>query len=85
MNNTVTANDLKTKGVSTIENFAKQGLETIVTVHGKEKYVVVTKEEFDRLRECELTAAIIESEADLKNGRYKEGSVEGHIKRITNA
>lgn len=85
MDNIITANDLKVKGVSAIETFAKKGLETIVTVRGKEKYIILTKTEFDRLRECELTAALAESEQDLKNGKYHEDSIEDHLKRIANA
>ena len=85
MNNTLTANDLKTKGISTVDKFAKKGLETIVTIRGKEKYVIITTTEFNRLRECELTAALIESENDLKNGNYNEDSIEAHLKRIKNA
>jgi hypothetical protein len=85
MDNIITANDLKVKGVSAIETFAKKGLETIVTVRGEEKYIILTKNEFNRLRECELTAALAESEQDLKNGKYHEDSVEDHLKRIKNA
>lgn len=83
MNNTVTANELKTKGVSVIEIYAKKGLETIVTVRGKEKYIIITAREFNRLRECELTAALIESERDIKKGKYHD-SIKKHLKSIKN-
>lgn len=82
MNNAVTANDLKTKGVSAIEPFAKKGLETVITVRGVDTYVVLTTQAFNHLRECELTAALIESEKDLKNRKYCQDSVEEHLKRI---
>lgn len=85
MNNMLTANDLKTKGISVVDKYAKKGQETIVTVRGKEKYVIIPLMEFNRLRECELTAALIESESDLKKGNYKKGSIEAHLKRIKNA
>ncbi len=81
MNNTVTANELKTRGISTIETYAKKGLETIITVRGKEKYIILTAKEFNRLRECELTAALIESEQDIKKGKYHD-SVKKHLKNI---
>mgnify|MGYP001616734398 CR=1 FL=1 len=83
MNNTVTANELKTRGISAIEAYAKKGLETIVTVRGKEKYIVITTQEFNRLRECELSAAIIESEQDLKKGKY-HSSIKKHLKNVKN-
>ncbi len=85
MNNTLTANDLKTKGITSVDKNAKKGLETIVTIRGKEKYVIITTTEFNRLRECELTTALIESENDIKKGKFKNDSIENHIKRIKNA
>lgn len=85
MNNTITANDLKVKGISVVEKLAKKGIEAIVTVRGEEKFVILPKEEYNRLREFELIAAITETEEDLKNGRYTEESVEDHIRRVTDA
>jgi PHD/YefM family antitoxin component YafN of YafNO toxin-antitoxin module len=85
MNNTLTASDLKTKGISVVDKNAKNGIETIITVRGKEKYIIIPLIEFNRLRECELTAALVESENDLKEGKYSEDSIEAHLKRIKNA
>ena len=85
MNNTITANDLKTKGISIAENLAKQGLETIITVRGKAKYVILDKEQYNKLKEYELTIALLESEQDLKDGKFNEDSIINHIKRIDNA
>ncbi len=85
MNNTISANELKTKGISAAEFYLKKGLETIITVRGKEKYVMVTKDEYTRLRECEIFAALAQAEEDIKKGKFYEGSVEDHFKRITNA
>ena len=85
MNNTITANDLKTKGISIADNLAAKGLETIVTVRGEAKYVILPTKQYHELKECELAAALMESENDLKSGKYHEGSVDDHIKRIKNA
>jgi len=41
MNNFITANDLKTKGISVIEPIAKKGLETVVKVRGVDTYVIL--------------------------------------------
>jgi hypothetical protein len=41
-------------------------------------------EEYNKLREYELEAAIIESELDIRNGNFKKGSVEEHIERLEN-
>lgn len=85
MNNTITANDLKLGGVSALEPILSQGLEAVITVHGKNTYVVLSNEKYNRLRECELAIALSECEADVSAGRYHEDSVEDHLNRIANA
>jgi PHD/YefM family antitoxin component YafN of YafNO toxin-antitoxin module len=84
MANEITANDLKVKGISAIDDLTSTGYEAIITVRGKQKYVVMTVEEYNKLREYELAGAIIEAKADIKKGKYKKGSVEDHMKRIEN-
>ena len=83
MNNIVTANDLKTKGVTIIEEITSETGEAIISVRGKNKYVVLSIEEYNQLREYELDAALKESQEDVKAGRVVEESIEEHIKRIT--
>jgi PHD/YefM family antitoxin component YafN of YafNO toxin-antitoxin module len=84
MGNEITANELKVKGITAIDDVTSNGYEAIITVRGKQKYVVMTMEEYNNLREYELEAAIIEAELDIKKGKIKKGSVEEHIKRIEN-
>lgn len=83
MDNIITANELKTKGVSVIDEKTSQNNEAIITVRGKNKYVVLSIEEYNKLREYELDAAIKESLEDLKRGKIYDESIEEHIKRIT--
>ena len=83
MNNIITANELKTGGVSAIEKVISEDSEVIITVRGKNRYVVMDIEKYNHLRECELERAVAESRHDLKKGRFVEESVEDHIKRIT--
>ncbi len=83
MNNVVTANDLKVKGVSIIEEITSETGEAIISVRGKNKYVVLSMEAYNQLREYELDAAIKESKDDIASGRFSEESIEDHIKRIT--
>jgi len=85
MENIVTANELKTKGVSRLDEIAERGEEAIISVRGKRRYVVLTVEHYNYLRECELEAAINETRKDLDEGRVISESVEEHIKRITSA
>lgn len=85
MRKTISANELKTNGVSLLEKITEEQDEAIITVRGKQKFVVLTIDEYNRLRECELEAAYLESIEDLKEGRIYEDSVDDHLKRIKDA
>ncbi len=80
----ITANELKKRGVTIIEEHLKEMDEVVITVRNRLKYVVMSVEEFDRLREVELDLALIESERDVKVGKYVIESAEEHIKRVWN-
>ena len=81
--NTITANQLKTKGVSVIQNNLAENQELVITVRGKEKYVVMDMKQYNYLRECELDAALHQAKSDYKSGNYITEDVDAHIKRIT--
>ena len=80
--NAISANDLKTRGVGAIEQALGDQNEVSVTVRGQMKYVVMTREQYAHLRECDLDAALAESKADLDAGRFVKESVEQHIERL---
>ena len=61
----ISANDLKTKGVSAIEFALRTAPEAIVSVRGKDKFVVMDMAQYHYLRECELEAALAQTRADL--------------------
>jgi len=79
----ITANELKTKGVSVIENNLSGVDELIITVRGKESYVVMNMEHYNYLRECELDAALHQAKADVEAGDFIVESVNDHVERIT--
>jgi len=79
----ITANELKTKGVSVLNEETSDGNEVIITVRGKSKFIVLPIEKYNYLRECELETALLEAKKDIKEGRYTKESVDKHIKRIT--
>jgi prevent-host-death family protein len=83
MAQTITANELKTKGVSILNEETSDGTEVIITVRGKNKYIVLPIEKYNYLRECELEAAILESKKNIKEGKFIKESLDKHIKRIT--
>lgn len=80
----ISANELKKKGVSIIENNLNNNNELIITVKGKERFVVMNMEHYNYLRECELDSAIQQAMTDLQTGDFVIESVEEHLKRITN-
>lgn len=85
MSHAITANEIKTRGVNAIEDAMGEAGEATITVHGKEKYVVLTLSQYHYLRECELEAALLETRKDLKEGRFQTESVDEHLKRIRHA
>ena len=81
----ITANELKTRGVSAFEDRLKSGEEVFISVRGQEKYVVMSVEKFSRLREFELDQAVMEARADYAAGRVVRESIDDHLKRVSDA
>jgi hypothetical protein len=78
----ISANDLKTKGISAIERALSQAPEAIVSVRGKDKFVVMDMAQYHYLRECELDAALAQTRADMAAGRTVQESPEAHLARL---
>lgn len=78
----IAANDLKTRCVSAIEQALADNTEAIISVRGKDKYVVMSFEQYSHLRICELEAAIHEIRKDLAEGRFVSESPADHLRRI---
>jgi len=79
----ISANDLKTKGVAAIEAMLTDHSEAIVSVRGKDRFVVMEIAQYNYLRECELEAALAETRADLAAGRLLQESAEAHVSRLS--
>ncbi len=79
----ISANDLKTKGVAAIDAMLADHSEAIVSVRGKDKFVVMEIAQYNYLRECELEAALAETRADLAAGRLVQESAEAHVSRLS--
>lgn len=78
----ISANDLKTKGVAAIEAALGDTPEAIVSVRGKDKFVVMEIAHYHYLRECELEAALAQTQADLATGHFVKESPEAHLARL---
>jgi len=81
--NTVTANELKTRGISAVEDLLETEEEVIISVRGVAKYVLMGVEKYARLRESELDMAIKDARADYEAGRVVTESVDDHMTRVT--
>ena len=82
---TIAANELKTRGVTSIEQALAEDAEAIISVRGQDRYVVMDMREYNRLRVCELEAALYETRQQLATGEYVEESVDEHLARLRNA
>ena len=78
----LTANDLKTRGVAAIEALLATQPEAMISVRGKERFVVMDVAHYHYLRECELDAALAQSQADMAAGRYVVEPVPQHMARL---
>ena len=78
----ISANTLKTQGVSAIEEALTNSPEVMVSVRGKDRFVVMALEHYHYLRECELAAALAETRADIASGRFVEESAQAHLERL---
>lgn len=83
MEMTITANELKVKGVSLIDSVVAENESAIITVHGKEKYIVLKMSDYNRFRELELEDAIKQSKEDIAAGRFHSDGIDAHMKRIS--
>ena len=77
----ITANELKTKGVKAIEKKLEEDESLLLTVRGKPKYVVMSVEEYDRMREAELDLAIVQIKKEIEEGKYTT-SLKKHFEEI---
>jgi len=78
----ISANDLKTKGISAIEAALEGHPEAYISVRGKERFVIMDVDHYHYLRECELDTALAETRADLAAGRFVKESPEAHLARL---
>ena len=78
----ITANDLKTKGISDIERALQDAREVVISVRGKPRYVVMDITHYDYLRECEIAAGWAQTRADVAAGRYRREAADAHMARV---
>ena len=80
--NAITANELKTRGIRSVEQLIKKNGEAAITIRGKVRYMIVSPEKYDRLREAELEYAVREAKQDIKSGRIAATSIAEHLEQV---
>ncbi len=80
--NHISANELKTRGIAAIEQALATEQEAIVSVRGKDRFVILDMAQYQRLRECELEVALAEARSDVAAGRLVRESPEAHLARL---
>lgn len=78
----ITANDLKTKGVSALKAALSSDGEAVISVRGKRRYVVMDIAEYERLREAEVFSAWQAARIAEEHGDYVAETAEEHIRRM---
>ncbi len=78
----LTADELRTKGVSGIEQRLQNEQEVVITVRGKPRFVVMEIARYKDLRERELEVAWVQTREDIAAGRFRQEAVADHIARI---
>ena len=81
----IPANELKIKGVSVIESMLEKLDEVLISIRGKNRYVVIDMNRYNYLRECELEKALRDVQEDRANGRSRVLSADEHFKELDDA
>ncbi len=79
---TIAASEIKRKGVTAFGSALEETGEATISVRGKGRYVVMTIDKYNKLRESELAEAVREARADYKVGRIADDTIKGHIRRL---
>ena len=82
---TITANDLKVKGVGILESMLHKLDEVLISVRGQSKYVVVDIKRYEYLRECELEHAYAEVQKERVEGKSRIMTAQEHIAELEDA
>lgn len=79
----ITANEIKINGIAALERALENAPDAIISVRGKDRFVVMDIAQYQHLRECELESALREARADVAAGRAVRESPAAHVKRVT--
>jgi hypothetical protein len=78
----ISDNDLRTHGVAAIEAALVHATEAFISGRKQNRFVVMSIEQFQYLRNCELETALARSREDLIEGRFVISSPGQHLDRL---
>ncbi len=81
----ITANEVKTKGVSIFDEALAQSEEVFINVRGKNKFVVLGVERYNEFRANELDVAYMQTMQDIEKGDYKVQKAKQHLQDLIDA
>lgn len=79
---TLTANELKTRGIAAVEQKLAHAEEAIISVRGRPRFVILDLEHYERLREAEIASAWQDALTAEQHGDYIVESAAEHIARL---
>jgi len=79
---TISANEVKTKGVSIFATLLEKFDELVINVRCRDKFVVLDIERYKELRANELDMAHIKTMQEIQEGKYKTQSAAEHIEEL---
>ncbi len=80
----ISANEVKTKGVSLFSQLLEKFEELTINVRGKNKFVVIDIQRYKELRENELNLAYIKTMQDIKDKKFKTQTAKEHLEELRN-
>jgi len=78
----ISENDIKSKGITCLEESLTDKTEDIISMRGKARFVVMKIAQYHHLREMELEAALYETQRDLAVGQFSKNRVDQHVDEL---
>jgi len=78
----ITAGELKKRGIAALTPALDADGEAVITVRGRDRFVVMTMGKYNEMREAELTRALREARADYDAGRVLDRGLDAHMRRL---
>jgi PHD/YefM family antitoxin component YafN of YafNO toxin-antitoxin module len=69
---TISASEIKKRGVSIFDKFLDEFSEIVINVRGKNKYLVIPFEDYEDYRKYKLEKAYQEVKKDIEEGRFEK-------------